>query len=193
MVSWRSSSLAILALAAGALWPCALPPAARAGDKIEFSAPPASLEVPQAERQDKEQPKSEIQASPQINRLLLGGGMQASSEVVVITTPKRRDVRRWDSASTDDRDNDTDADNRYDNLDPRQRPINGATKRWDVPGGSNPNAGSISSQRRSDESAGRDNLRTRLEAVDTAERADYQKDGLYRRRSSDSDKDLAWS
>ncbi len=193
MLSWHSNSLAVLALAAGALSPCAMPPSARAGDKIEFSAPGASLEVPQAVRDDKESPKSEMQASPPINRMVLEGDVQASSEVVVITTPKRREVRTWDSASLDDQDNNTDADNRYDNLDPRQRPIIGATNRWDMPGGWNPNAGSISSERRSDEAASQDNLRTRLEALNAAGKTDYQKDGRYNRRSSDSDEDSALS
>ena len=192
MLSWRSNSLAVLALAAGALLPCAMPPSARAGDKIEFSAPGALLEVPQVVRDDKEPPKPEMQAPMQAEDMI-PEGMQDSSEIVILSTPKEKDVKPWDSAFTDNRDNNTDADSRYDNLDPRQRPGNGATNRWDMPGGWNPDAGSIFSQRRGDEAASQDNLRGRLETANTAGRTDYQKDERYGRHSSDSDEDSALS
>ncbi len=192
MLSWRSHSLAVLALAAGALSPCAMPPSARAGDKIEFSAPGASLEVPQVVRDDKEPPKSEMQTSMQVNDMI-PASMLGYSEIVIISTPKEKDVKTWDSAFADDRDDDPDADSRYDNLDSRQRPINGATNWWDMPGGWNPDAGSIFSERRRGEAASRDNLRGRLEAVNTAGRTDYQKDERYGKHSPDSDPDSAWS
>ena len=192
MLSWRSNSLAVLALATGALSPCAMPPSARAGDKIEFSAPSASLEVPQVVRDDTEPPKSERQAPMQAEDMM-PKRMQASSEIVTISTPEEEDVNTWDSAFTDNRDSNTDADSRYGNLDSRQRPINGSTNRWDMPGGWNPDAGSIFSERRRDEGASRDSLRGRLEAVNTAGRTDYQKDERYGRHSFDSDEDSAWS
>jgi hypothetical protein len=192
MLSWRSHSLAVLALAAGALSPCAMPPSARAGDKIEFSAPGASLEIPQVVRDDKEPPKPEMQTSMQAADMV-PEGIQDSSEIVIISTPKEEDARTWDSAFTDNRDNNANAGIRYDNLDSRQRPINGATNWWDMPGGWNLDAGSIFSERGSDEAASRDGLRGRLEAVTTAGRTDYRKEELYGRHSSDSDEDSAWS
>jgi hypothetical protein len=194
MLTWSSSSLAVLALVAGALSPCAMPSSARAGDKIAFSAPDASLQVPQVERDDKEPSTSELQKS-MLAGDLFPTSIQESSEIVIISTPRRNDIKKRDSAFTDDWDNDTDEDSRYDNdnLDPRQRPIKGATNRWNMPGGWNPDAESIYSERRSDEAASQDTLRARLEAESIAERADYQRDGRYGRRSSDSDEDPKWS
>jgi len=192
MLSWRSNSLAVLALAAGALLPCAMPPSARAGDKIEFSAPGALLEVPQVVRDDKEPPKPEMQAPMQAEDMI-PEGMQDSSEIMILSTPKEKDLKPWDSALTDNGDNNTNADSRYDNLDPRQRPGNGATNRWDMPGGWNPDAGSIFSQRRGDEAASQDKLHGRLETANTEGRTDYQKDERYGRHSSDSDEDSARS
>jgi hypothetical protein len=86
-----------------------------------------------------------------------------------------------------------DADSLYDNLDSRPQSINGATNQWEMPGGWKPDAGSIYSERRRNEAAGQDSLRTRLEAVNTAEGTDYQKEERYGRRSFDSDEDPAWS
>lgn len=174
------------------LSPWAMPPSARAGDKIEFSAPGASLGVPQLVRDDKEPPKSEIQAPMQPDDVL-PQGMQGSSEILIISTPVGKDIKKWDSAFTDDRDDNTDADGRYDNLEARPRPINGATNRWDMPGGWNPDAGSIFSERGRDDAASQDPLRARLEAVNTVGRTDYQKDEYYTRHSPDSDQDPAWS
>jgi hypothetical protein len=169
-----------------------MPLSARAGDKIEFSAPSASLEVPRVERIDKEPPKSGMQAPmPAVN--MFPEEMQVSPEIVIISTPKEKDLKTGDSAFTDNRDNNTDADSRYDNVDSSRRPINGATNRWDMPGGWNPDAESISPERRRDEAASQDDLRTRLEAMNTAGRTNYQKDERYGRRSSDSDEDSAWS
>ena len=166
-------------------------PSARAGDKIEFSAPGVPLEVPQVVRDDKEPPKSEMQPPMQAEDMV-PGSMQRSSEIVIVFTPEEENVNTWDSAFTDDRDNNTDANSRYDNLDSRLRPINGPTNRWDMPGTWNPDAGSISERRR-DEAASQDNLHGRSEGVNTAGRTDYQKEERYDRHSFDSDEDPAWS
>jgi len=93
MSSWRSNSLTFLALAAGVLSPCLMPPSARAGDKIEFSAPGASLDVPKVEREDQGTPKPEIQASVSGDGIYLDDNMQASSDVVIISAPKKKGSR----------------------------------------------------------------------------------------------------
>jgi hypothetical protein len=192
MLAWHSNSLAVLALAAGALSPCALPPSARAGDKIEFSAPSALLGVPEVVRDDKEPPKPEVQAPMRADDMLLES-TQDSSEIVIISTPKEKNVKTWGSAFTDNRDNDADEDSGYDNLDSRQRPTKGATNWWEMPGGRDPDAGSIFSERRRDEAASQDSLGGRLEAGNTARRTDYQRVELFGRRSSDLVEESAWS
>ena len=189
---WRSNSLTVLALAAGVLSPCAMPPSARAGDKIEFSAPRASLKVPQVVREDKEPPKSEMPRSIQAEDMV-PRDMEGASEIVIVSTPEEKDVKTRDSAFTDYLDDNANADSRYDILESRQRPINGATNAWSMPEGWNPDAGSLVSERRNDEAASRDHLRGLLEAASTAGRIDYQNDGLYGRHSSNWDGDSAGS
>jgi hypothetical protein len=172
-------------------------PSVWAGDKIEFSAPGVSLEVPEAVRDEKELPKHEIPTSMQAGDELYDG-MQPSSEVVIITTPKEKGTKRRDSSYLDDRDNNTDADSRdadsrYDNLDSTQRSVNTATNRWDAQTEWNPNTGSAFSERRNEEASSQDSLRGRMEALTTTGKADYQRYDLYGRQSSDSDEETAES
>jgi len=196
MLEWRSNSLAIMAVAAGVLSPCFMPFCVRAGDKIEFSAPCVSLEVPHVVREDSSELstfKLRAPAQPPIQaEEMAAAEMQASSEFVFISTPEDKDRKRWDTVFTDNGDNDTDADSRYDNLNSGRRPIHGETNRWDMPGEWDPDAGSISDRRR-DEAASQENLRGRLEALNKAEKTDYQRDGFYSRRFSDSDEDSSLS
>jgi len=44
--------------------PCVLSPLAQAGDKIEFSTPDASLEIPKADREEKEVIKPDFAPVP---------------------------------------------------------------------------------------------------------------------------------
>jgi hypothetical protein len=197
MLVWRSNSLAVLVLAAGALSPCAILPSARAGDKIEFSAPGASLGVPQVVRDDKEPSKTGMPASMQADDgVQEEEQMEDSSEVVVLSTANEKGVKTWDSAftnvwDTNVWDNDIDANSRYDDLDSRQRPIHGATNGWDMPGELNPDAGTIFSEKRKEEAAIQDILRDRSEAVMTAGRTDYQKDEYYGGHFPNPNKDSA--
>jgi hypothetical protein len=196
MSSWYSNSLTILALAAGALWPCTMPFSARAGDKIEFSAPGVSLEAPRVEREVKE-PSNEGSPSMRVEGPIVDEMIPDSSGVVIISTQKRKDAKTSDPTFTDNRDNDANPDNSYDNLDSKQQPING-DYRWDMERGRNPYGGRLFSDRRSAEdiefvSQDQDTLRTRLEAVNKAEKNDYHRDDRYSDRVPDANQDSTWS
>jgi len=193
-MSFRSSnSLAVLALVAGCFAPCASPLTAQGGDKIEFSAPSASLDIPRVQREEKEPAKSAFDRSIRPDEAVLAEQMQDSTEVVVITRPKKKTTRIWDSALTDNRDDTADANSREDSLDHTQRPINGATNLWDMDKGWNQNTGHIYSERRADDPVKPESLRARLEAMNTARTTYYQKDNRFDRRPSDSDEDSSWS
>jgi hypothetical protein len=184
MSLWPSNTLAVLFVAAGALSPCVISPFAWGGDKIEFSAPSGSLEVPQPEREDKEAFKTGLRPPAPANAGLTQGDLQASSEILIITTPKRNAVKTRDANSTDSRDSDSTADSRYDNLDSRVR--RDAAAQWNLDGKS-------PFERRTDQPANTDSFRSRLDALDSAGKNDYLKDDRYNADSSDSSEGSRWS
>jgi hypothetical protein len=189
MSSWPLNSLVVLALAGGALSPCA-----QAGDKIEFSAPGVSLGIPHVERAaDKDSSKFVFQASIPGNDVFLDENVQASSEVVIITSPKRKDAKSWDSSFTDSRDRNSDADNSYDRFDYGQQSIDGATNRWGRQSDRNQDDQSTFSNRKSDELSRQGDLRTRLQAEITGRKTDYERNERYGSYYSKSEEDSASS
>jgi hypothetical protein len=175
-----------------------MPLSARAGDKIEFTPPGASLEAPHAVREEKE-PLKDDRTSKQISNPLPDEDVPADSESLIIVSPKKRGADASYS-STDNLDNDPNANNSSDNLNPRQqRPFtfNSATDRWDMQRGQNLDDKRMFFGRRDDDAAnGHESLRTRLEAMHTAAgRTEYQKekDDRYGRNSQDINDDSPWA
>lgn len=158
--------------------PCALPLSARAGDKIEFSAASALLEVPRAEGQDKESPKAGLPEPMPARALLSQEDEEVPQEVVIISTPRRMAAKTRDSAKTD---------NGYDNLDSKPRSSSGAINPWDMPDAWNSDDRNKMFEKRRDRDASHDSLRARFEAVNTTGSSDYQRDDRYGGRSADSD------
>jgi hypothetical protein len=198
-MSFRSSnSLAILGLVAGCFVPCVMPFSARAGDKIEFSTASVPLEVPRMQREAKESPNSTIGVPTRPEDAISAEEMQDSAGGVIIASPKKKTVRAGDSIFTDDRDDTTDADSRYDSLDSKRRPVNRATNMWDLGRGWNQDTGIASANHIGHNPAGQASLRDRLEALHATGRDDYQseqrqRDERYDKGSTDSDEDSVWS
>jgi hypothetical protein len=191
MLSRCSNSLIFLALAMGVVLPCVTPFSARAGDKIEFSAPGA-LDVPRPEREDKEPSKAdEFQPPARPDAQVMDDMEPGPSEVVIISTAKKKDSRTADSAFTDDRYNDAEVDKSDTDLDSKQRTTISTIDRWDTQR-QNSDRESIFSNKRSNRSASEDNLRSRLEAVNTEGRTDYQRDERYGKHVPDSSENTAW-
>ena len=94
MSFWRCNSLGVLTLAAGIVTPCLLAVSAHAGDKIEFSAPSTTLEVPQVPREKKDNLKTVVDGSLQVDAPTPAEDAQnATTDVVVFSAPKKKDFR----------------------------------------------------------------------------------------------------
>lgn len=179
-------------MVAGGLSPCALPGSAWAGDKIEFSAPSASLEVPQVVHEDTSPLSFHM---PRQADYMTPEGMQRPPPMVIISTSRGNGLKAWDSDDTDDQDDVYSVDRR-DNLDRRtdssyskQQAVDGATKKWYDP--RDPELKSVFSERRRDEAANGDHLRGRLNSENAPGKNDYGADQLYGRHFGDLDED--WS
>jgi len=173
-----------------------MPSLALAGDKIEFSAPGASIELPKVEHDDKGLPKlDEFQPPVRPDDLLVEDSAPSSSEFLIIPGQNKKDAKRSDPAFADGRDNDANpgADGTYDNLVSKRRPATDTTDRWDTRRGQDPDAGSAFSEGKNDKTTGEESLRSRLEMVNTEGRTDYQKDGRYGERSPDSSENTVWT
>jgi hypothetical protein len=98
-----SMVLAVLIGGGGCLW-SALP--ARAGERIEFSAPAIPLNVPRQEVEIKDEPSPPLQRG--IRRTVMSQGPLPSSSVIIVGSPKARAKASWDStAPGDDKDDDS--------------------------------------------------------------------------------------
>ncbi|MGP8199857.1 MAG: hypothetical protein ACLQU4_10185 [Limisphaerales bacterium] len=193
MLSWSSSSLAVAMVAVGALSPCFMPVSARAGDKIEFSAPSASLEVPQVAREEAPLPSFNLpmrtdDRTPEDVR---------GRTVYVVTTPRQNGLRAWDSDDTDDQDDaypgsgHEDRDRRNDELYSSQRAVYELTNRWDD--ARDRDFESIFSHRRRQETASEGHFGGQAEAEKALGRIDYEADKRYASHFGDSGEDLTWS
>jgi hypothetical protein len=190
MSSLYLKSAAFFALTAAALSPCVLPLSLQAGDKIDFSAPTTSLEVPKVEKVDKDIEQSDSQMTPQ-DRLMGRVAPAISTEIVVVTPPSRRDDDRDDSSYRSDRDrnsldNNANQDASYDNLNSSERPDNRDIRQTR----DNSFGGDAFSQENGDGATSDDSLHNRMDAAER--KMDDQKndrlDG-----SSDSAFDSSWS
>jgi hypothetical protein len=179
-----------LALAAGFFVPCAAPPSVQAGDKIEFSTPSASLEVPKVAPEEKESEKYSAEAP--LRPDTSGVDVLPPTQVFVITNPNRKSGRTRDPASMDNRDDTADADSSDDSSNAKLRPNKNAPKLWDLGVGWDQDSRNTFSQRREDNPAGRESLRNRLE-LSRERGSDYRRDERFSRDSSDSTEETTWS
>jgi hypothetical protein len=166
-------------------------PSARAGDKIDFSAPSAPLSVPQIERENKDANASEhISLLPDREPAQISD-VPPAQETVVIVPQTKRQGHSWESESTS-RDP-FEADKAE--LDPyaNARENLGATNRWDMRKGWEATPPDIFQRNEDGERA--DSLRARLDPLNPASNRDRDPLAVDRfsRDSRDLDTDSAWS
>lgn len=195
-----SKFLAILALTAGTLQ------FARAGDKIEFSAPTVSLAVPRLEREDPSVPNSALDAPTPPDAAAMADAMQSSQQVVMIPAQRKKD-RIWDSSSRDDRDNlynrdeTLDDHNRDDDFDLDSKPQSdkGLTNFWQLGKEWDYDNRRTLSDNRQDGPAGETDLRSRLETLHESMRSEYDRNDRYDRHdpydrnTTDSEQESGWT
>jgi hypothetical protein len=185
MLSLHSKSLAALTLSGGILAVLTFPNSTHAGDKIDFSSPSGSLDVPRVEVEKPDDSKSESHSGVPLNRMV--SGENAMPMEVIIVRPAKRHDDPWGSTDENDRDRDqmNDADDNsgygdhYDSLDARR---SANAQREPSPDDSFTR---FAEKRSNMDSSDPNSLRGRLEAMEAAEKAD--RDGSDRYGASDSD------
>ncbi|HZM04036.1 MAG TPA: hypothetical protein VFC44_13580 [Candidatus Saccharimonadales bacterium] len=191
----HSNSLTSLALVVGvSLWWVAVP-VARAGDKIDFSAPTVPLGVPQLERENKEA------SAPGHATSLLDSGpsfevseLPPVTETVIITAaPKKKADRSWETDSLGNR-NSTGDQESTDN-DPYATPqrLTGMTNRMDMQRGWSPAPENLFPQRRAEEGEGNQTFRERMDSLSMSGSRDSLNRDRFDGSSKSFESDSAWA
>ncbi len=177
------SSVGALALLIGSVGCALLAPAARAGDRIEFSAPAIPLAVPQPDVEIKQ--SQEMTFSPGAAARLMDGANMPAPQQYIVGRPKSRERNSWAANSL--RNDDPDQRNADDwlNSRPESNPLTNGSISEILRGADARNPGSLL-QRRNDVGFEAGQNGSRLETQTRFDR-DHSREGDVSGRGSSSD------